>query len=410
MKFSYCLLILLIIGSFEPSFGQSNSLLLNQTMVVGNANREYHLFLPDTTLDAPIVLLFHGHSNNSDGLLELDSNGVSDPSIVAPYKKWLEIAQQENIILAVPNGYNIGDTLKGWNDCRSDAYGNSEEDDVLFTGQLIDYLISTYQAEPGRVYANGTSNGGHFCIRLAEEIPEKIAAFAAIVSSNAVNSECATGSLPVSAMFINGTGDPLCPYNGGQMPDNRGEVYSTANTISYWIQRNSTDTTPAVTPIPDLSSNDNCTLTKYEFNNGAGNTCVVLYRVDDGGHTDPSQTERYSPPAVPFIFGKQNGDIEMAQEAWNFFKGKVKPITSIDEPHAELSFHIYPNPARGHIKIDCHPNSEIEKIDLLNLMGATVRDYCKESDEFDLVGLPAGIYFLRIKAEGTFIVQKVVKR
>jgi polyhydroxybutyrate depolymerase len=207
------------------TYAQGNTLILNQTISIGNVTREYHLFLPDTTTNAPIVILLHGHSGSHNELLGLNSNGVNDPSIVAPYREWLHLAQLNNVILIVPNGYNIGDTIKGWNDCRADGVGNSEQNDVLFISTLIDNIVNTYQANANRVYANGTSNGGHFCIRLAEEIPEKITAFAAIVSSNAVNSECATGTLPVSAMFMNGTSDPLCPYKGGQMAGNRGVFY-----------------------------------------------------------------------------------------------------------------------------------------------------------------------------------------
>jgi len=43
------------------------------------------------------------------------------------------------------------------------------------------------------------------------------------------------------------------------------------------------------------------------------------YEVVNGGHTEPSIQERYS-NLYKLIVGNQNGDIEMAQEIWGFFR------------------------------------------------------------------------------------------
>ena len=410
MKIPYKSLIGLFILATEFVFAQSGTLLIGQTTTIGNVTREYNLFLPSVPQNAPIVFLFHGHSNTSNGLIGLDENGVNDPSSVAPYRPWLDIAEQEDIILVIPDGYNIGDTIKGWNDCRSDGVGNSEQDDVLFVSTLIDDMVSSYQADPNRVYANGTSNGGHFCIRLAEEIPEKIAAFAAVVSSNAANSECVTGNLPVSALFINGTADPLCPYEGGEMPDNRGEVVSTDSTIAYWIQRNEAITTAVITSVPNTFSSDNCTVTKYEYSPGSTPACVTLLKVNNGGHTDPSPTERYAFPAVPIIFGRQNGDIQMAQEAWNFFQNKTNLTVAIQETDKKDPMVIYPNPATDFCTLNRTDWSELNEIELLNAMGRTVRTFDSNSLSFDLRGIASGVYFLKVDKGGTTLIEKVIKK
>ena len=107
--------------------------------------------------------------------------------------------------------------------------------------------MAWYSSNESKVFAIGTSNGGHFAIRLAEEIPNRITAFASIAASNSVNSDCNSLPIEVSALFMNGTDDPILPYTGGQMPSNRGEVHSTENTISYWVNKNGTDTFPEIT-------------------------------------------------------------------------------------------------------------------------------------------------------------------
>ncbi|MCH8487584.1 MAG: hypothetical protein LAT75_12010, partial [Candidatus Cyclonatronum sp.] len=111
------------------------------------------------------------------------------------------------------------------------------------------------------------------------------------------------------------------PYNGGNTGN--GEVISTENTVAYWVQRNATDTTPEVTNFPDINTNDSSTVTRYLYKNGGNGTEVVLYKVNNGGHTEPSISERYSSIWLSIV-GNQNGDIEMANHVWDFFKTKTK--------------------------------------------------------------------------------------
>lgn len=316
MKNSILLLIaILLLGcSQKDKIAVEKGLLENQSIVVDDLERNYHLFVPNTPENAPVVFLFHGGGGDFDEILGLTG-------IKAPYKVWLDIAQEENIIIVVPNG-SMGTRLRGWNDCRSDG-DNPSTDDVAFILNLLDFIEGKYHSDATKVYATGTSNGGHFAIRLAQEIPDRLTAFAAIVAANAVNSECNDSSEKVSALFMNGTDDPILPYEGGQMTSNRGEVYSTEQTIDYWVQRNLTETSPEISNLNDTNSDDNCSITKYEYKNGANNTEVVLYKVNNGGHTEPSISQRFSPLYLALV-GNQNGDIEMANEVWDFFKDKSK--------------------------------------------------------------------------------------
>ena len=296
--------------------GLENVLLEDQTIAVDGLDREYHLFIPSEPTNAPIVFLFHGNGSSHDALIGL-SNGS------APYKLWLDIAENENIILAIPNGTLGSNGKRGWNDCREDASTNPDSDDVLFISSLIDYIIDSYLANSKRVYLAGTSNGGHLSIRLAEEIPEKITAFGAIVASNSANSKCINSNIPVSALIMNGTDDPILPYEGGEMASDRGEVLSTDETIQYWIDKNQTDTIAEIFTFEDINSVDDCTVERKIFRNGTNNTEVALYQIIDGGHNEPSIEERYNNLYL-LLVGNQNADIEMANEVWSFFIDKTK--------------------------------------------------------------------------------------
>lgn len=286
----------------------------NQTIDVSGTSRNYHMYLPENATNAPIVLLLHGNRSDKDELM-----GFTNAK--APYTVWEDIALQADIILLVPNGTNGSSGHRGWNDCRNDASGNPDANDVLFIDNLFDFVITEHHADASKLFAVGTSNGGHMAMRLAQEMPDKLTAFAAIVASNPVNSQCTNSTLPISALFINGTEDPINPYEGGEMSGDRGEVRSAQQTIDYWVNRNQTDTTPTVTDLPDTDTNDNCTVKKQLFANGTNNTEVVFYEIIGGGHTEPSISERYS-NAFKLVVKEQNGDIEMATEVWNFFKGQ----------------------------------------------------------------------------------------
>lgn len=301
-------------NTLSPSI--EKGLLKNQIINISGLDRNYHLYIPETPNNAPVVVLLHGNGGSYDDILGL--TGVK-----APYKIWLDIAQQENIIIAVPNGSIGSSNSRGWNDCRNDAPTNPTINDVDFVNSLLDFIKDKYSSNNLKNYVVGTSNGGHFAIRLAQEIPNKITAFASIVAANSVNSQCTNSTVKVSALFMNGTNDPIMPYIGGQMASNRGEVFSTDSTISYWVQRNATNSIPEITTLDDINSSDNSIITKYLYKNGGSNTEVALYKVNIGGHTEPSVLQRYSSLFLQLV-GNQNGDIEMANEVWNFFKTKTK--------------------------------------------------------------------------------------
>jgi polyhydroxybutyrate depolymerase len=315
------LLLQLLLLSFGCSKNKTNpeiekGLLKNQTISVGGTTRNYHIYIPNNPTNAPVVFLFHGNGGSHDDMLGLTN-------LKAPYKIWLDLAFQENVIIVVPNGTLGSSGSRGWNDCRNDAPTNPTSNDIQFVNELLNVVSSKYNSNNQKVYAVGTSNGGHFAIRLAQEIPNRIAAFAAIVAANSVNTQCANSSVKVSALFMNGTDDPIMPYIGGQMASNRGNVFSTDNTVMYWIQRNATLTTPEISDIPDINTVDGSTVKKYLYKNGGNGSEVALYKVINGGHTEPSLAERYSSLFLTLV-GNQNGDIEMANEIWNFFKTKTK--------------------------------------------------------------------------------------
>jgi len=194
---------------------------------------------------------------------------------------------------------------------------------VAFIASLIDVLVTTQGVDPKRVYATGLSNGAMMCHTLALRIPDRIVAIAPVADSitKAVASGTTTEGPPVSVLAMNGTDDPLVPYEGGEVHFGRtklGEVISVADMIKLWVQRDGCSTEPEVTDLEDKDPNDG---TRVRRERHAGKEAeVVLYTIKGGGHTWPGGKQYLGER----IIGKTTRDIDGCQVIWDFFKAHVR--------------------------------------------------------------------------------------
>lgn len=287
---------------------------------VGDVTRTYDLYA-DTKHAAvarPLVILLHGHGGSADAMM--GGNGKK-----APFKSWLAIAKRESLVVAVPDGTIGPDGERGWNDCRGDAPGNPRVDDVGFINAMIEHIARTHAIDRTRVYVTGISNGGHMTLRLAAEMTDAFAAAGVVAASMPRRSHCGTPSRALSIAFMNGTADPLSPYAGGSVGwgggAQRGTVMSTHESVQWWVRHNATASPPARYDYPDRLRGDGSTVHRTVYAGGKDGTAVALFEVRGGGHAAPSAGERHARP-YQRIVGPQNGDIEMAEQIWAFFKDK----------------------------------------------------------------------------------------
>jgi len=75
------------------------------------------------------VILLH-----VNGGIHNDTLGLGN--IKSPYKKWIHLAAENDIVLIVPNAIDGTNNRRGWNGCRDDARGNYDLDDVSFITNL----------------------------------------------------------------------------------------------------------------------------------------------------------------------------------------------------------------------------------------------------------------------------------
>ncbi len=289
-----------------------------QLLDVAGTSRYYRYFVPaQLTNPATVVILLHGGGSNMRAVTNPPGGSGS---------LWPVIADQQGILLLVPNGTNIdtGDPAgpagnkQNWNDCRIGEI-TSTADDVGFIDTLLGWTESIFNIDSQRVYSTGASNGGMMTYRLLQELPERLAAGAAFIANQPEPSNCQPKNLPRSVMIVNGSDDPVVLEDGGPVANaRRGSSLSATATIQHWQQINQTWQLPASqTDFPDINPDDQSTVQSTLYRGGDNGTEIRYDRVLGGGHSMPSIEFAKSPLLILFT-GPQNRDMEGNQEAWQF--------------------------------------------------------------------------------------------
>ena len=236
------------------------------------------------------------------------------------------LADEHGFVLVLPEGRpDPGEPdAHHWNDCRTNVESTtvlSAEDDVGFIVGLIDEVSEAVSIDPDRVYATGASNGGMMTYRLAIEAGDRFAAVAAVIANLPDPSECEAVPAPIPILIMNGTDDPLIPFEGGCVAGDRcerGRVLPTAETIAFWIAVNGTSTEPSIERLPNRSWFDGSRVIVYTYPDEVGDADVVYVHIQGGGHTVPGFE---SISAVrQAVAGPKNRDIDGATEIWAFFE------------------------------------------------------------------------------------------
>ena len=293
-----------------------NFQLCNEGISTPSGHRTYVVTRPDAPRPgAPLVILLHGNSGSARQVM-------GQTFVRSPLSLWLSIADREGLVVAALDGARGYERQQGWNDGRPGAVGNPDTNDVDFVDRLIGALHQQYGIDKQRVYLMGMSNGGLMTFRLALELQNRPAAIAAVCASMPGEVRPALPSKPLPVLMIAGTADPIMPYVGGHVSFNgrpRGATLGFKETVEFWKTTNGLSGDPVVRDIPARRRVNNGTRVISKTWGQPGQALVRLLRVEGGGHTEPSISQRYG-----FLYrriaGLQNGDIEAADEAWSFFQ------------------------------------------------------------------------------------------
>ncbi len=291
----------------EQPPGQNPAQLITRTLGHEGIERTFHINLPpgfDKKRAAPLVLALHG--GGGEGRM-FDQKTTAGTLTVA--------AAERGVVLVFPEGVD-----KHWNDGRPEIFGDKFYDDVGFIAKVIDTMSDSYGIDPTRVYATGISNGGFMSVRLAMDLSERITAIAPVSAQISMALKDRTPAIPVSIMIVNGTDDPLVPFDGGHIRlfkfgRSRGEVLSTASSIEHFVRHNHCSQAPEIVRMPDKDEDDGTTVLIESYTKCRDETAVVLAKVIGGGHTWPGGSQYLNPRIVGVVCN----DINASELILDFF-------------------------------------------------------------------------------------------
>jgi len=295
MKY-FSVLVLLFVTAVAAARGRQE----RGEIMVDNISRSFVIYIPDganATQKLPVLISLHGRFGTGAQMMT--------------FADFRPIADREKFVIVCPDG--IG---KSWNAGLKTPANRKGINDVKFIDQLITYMLNTYHGDAQRVYVTGMSNGGFLSSRLACELPDRVAAIAAVgASMDKYQDYHPTKAIPV--MYIQGTKDPLVPFDGvAKRGGGRGVIYSHADILKLWTDADGCSPAPAVTNLPD-SSDDGTSVIKEEYTNLKTGVKVVGYTITDGGHTWPGGTQ-YLPK---LMIGPVSHNMNACEVIWDFFKG-----------------------------------------------------------------------------------------
>lgn len=291
----------------QPEQPKLSAVSQHASIHVGNLDRSYTFYVPAHLPDkAPLIFVLHGSLQD-----------VEDIRKFTGYE-FERLADAAGFIVVYPAGFE-----HNWNDCRRSATYPAKIQNIDDKG-LIRALIARFRQDHGidtaRVFVAGYSNGGHMAYRLALESPFEIAGVAAIGANlpTPENSDCTQTGKPVPLLIMNGTADPINPYEGGKVTlfgfGNRGTVRSSIASARYFANLAGYNDTPTQTAtLPHQNPTDPTSVRRDEWRAG-GKPDIVLYSIIKGGHVIPQSVFQ-----APRLLGRTTGDLDGPAEIWGFF-------------------------------------------------------------------------------------------
>ena len=171
------------------------------------------------------------------------------------------------------------------------ATGGRQRGDVGFVKMLIESLKKEVSIDEDRIFLTGVGAGGVLALQLACEVPDMFRAVAVVNGSILVqNSAYCNGATNTSLLLMNGTENPVIPYEGGIVQVPYGppmNVLSTEATIGHWLKKNGCLYHSEETLLPNVDPRDNTSVARYNYSGCHSDVKVMLYKVNGGGHTWP---------------------------------------------------------------------------------------------------------------------------
>ncbi|WP_158595865.1 alpha/beta hydrolase family esterase [Oleomonas cavernae] len=259
----------------------------------------------------PIVILLHGGTQTAQQIWRQTSLPT--------------LGQQEGFIVVAPQGVN-----DHWNDGRGATIAGdkaSTADDIGFIKAIIYDVTARDGGDATAVFIAGPSNGGFMAMYFACQAGSLLRAGANLIANLPADQLAACKpAKPLPWLSLNGTDDPLVPFNGQPSGvKKRGQVQpalaSADQTFAFWADRAGCAAPISSEKLPDLDPRDGSWVERRLRAGCAGGTTSVQYVVHGGGHITPGLTVG---PVIARMLGGANQDIDTGTVLWAHFKATLR--------------------------------------------------------------------------------------
>jgi polyhydroxybutyrate depolymerase len=267
-----------------PEVPALSGALTRGTVTVGGLTRTYRTYVPrGLAKGAPLVVVMHGAGENGARIRVETGYGFD------------RLADEQGFAVVYPNAYE-----GFWDVCTvvgAVSANGLNIDDVGFLTAMVDTLVTEIGVDPRRVFAAGSSRGGFMAFRLALEAPSRFRAVAAVSANvpSPENFKCKpSGQGTSSVMIMNGTNDPLVPFDGGSVSVfglfyKLGKVRSSRESGQYFADLNHIAGAPQTT---ETQVADGVRVERMLWRNDS-NVEVELVAIHGGGHGTPQPYRRH---------------------------------------------------------------------------------------------------------------------
>ena len=329
-----------------------------------------------------------GTTNGTTQVRDINSSGDSSPELLTVYNNKLYFVANDGINgkeLWETNGTAIGTNLVS--DLNPGITGSNPQELTIYKGRLY---FSAITATTGReIYRVGTGGG----ISLFRDI---------VIGTTGCNAE----------KFFHYQAQNLLLFVAGNGNSNK-ELWYTDGSLVFTNQLKDINSGSSSSSINSFSGNFAEYNNKVYFTANDGTNGHELWSTD--GTTNGTQLvgniALSSLSAYPRNLVVANDKLLMiATDSFNGYElwRYVDPTLSNEELHLTHKLKLHPNPIQNYFSINT--NKLIQKIEVLDISGKSIKTFSKSQNNYDISELIAGVYFLKVYTKDKLDTLKIVKK
>lgn len=215
----------------EPMLSRAGGVRISeQTLTVLNVERKFRVHMPSIIeSDEKLPLVIYIHCSDSDPIRSMEDSSL------------LKMAEKERIVVVAPSTEG---PYTGWTSHPSIfPDGKQPSHDIEFFTQLIEEAPSRFPIDPQRIYIIGHRSGAMMSLRMAVELPDKVAGVGVVGGAIGVtairsgkSSRLPLPEKPIPIVAFSGEQDGHMPIGGGVGQGGNRRYPSASETMHFWIR------------------------------------------------------------------------------------------------------------------------------------------------------------------------------